>query len=86
MSYRNPWDTMREFGGHISRTQEEIAQDSLAQFLDKELDAADEHNDLDQFVVVKDGMCCIEIDYPDGPKTFRAPSRRELYHKLRSAL
>lgn len=87
MSYRDPWDTMREFGGHISRTQEEIAQESLAQFLDKELDAADERNGyLDQFVVVKDGKFSIEIAFPDGPREFHAPSRRELYDQLRSAL
>ncbi len=87
MTQRDPWDTMREFDGQIQHSQEEIAQESLTEFIDHELDKADEHNAmLDPFVYEVDGLYAIQIEFPDGPKEFRAPTRRELYDKLRSAL
>ncbi len=64
-----------------------VSGESLVQFLDRELDKADEHNSyLDQFVVLKDGQFTIEIACPDGVREFGAPTRRELYDALRSAL
>lgn len=66
---------------------ESVSGESLIDFLDRALDKADEHNAyLDPFVIVKDGLFCIEIAFPDGPKEFRAPTKRDLYNQLRAVL
>lgn len=77
-------------GVHVSRDFEpadSVSGESLTDFLDRALGAADEQNGyLDQFVYeVEDGYA-IQIAYADGPKEFRAPTKRDLYNQLRAVL